>query len=56
MTDRQQPPPPRHTGAGNSVWRTVGIVLAVLVALGGLAVVGFIVLFVVAMNSYGSNK
>ncbi len=41
-------------------WRTalttVGIVLAVVVAVGGLAIVGAAVFFIVAMNNYGSNK
>lgn len=42
--------------ATDRMWRTVGIVLAVLTAVAGLAVVGFVILFVVAMNSLGSNK
>jgi phage tail protein X len=37
-------------------WRTLGIVVAVLAACTGLAVVGYVVLVMVAMSSYGSNK
>lgn len=44
--------PPRTTDG----WRIFGIVLAVVVAIVGLAFVAAAVLFVVAMNSYGSNK
>jgi hypothetical protein len=41
---------------GRSVWTVIGITLAVLLAIGGLAVVGTMVLFVVGMSHYGSNK
>jgi hypothetical protein len=37
-------------------WRTIGIVLAVVAGLAGLASVGFIVLMMMAISSYGSNK
>jgi hypothetical protein len=40
----------------NRFWRTVGIALTVVLAIAGLAVVAAIVLFVVAINSWGSNK
>ena len=39
-----------------SGWATFGIVVAVLLAVAGLAFVGLIVLFVVGMGNYGSNK
>jgi hypothetical protein len=38
------------------VWAVIGITLAVLLAIGGLAMVGAMVLFYVAMSHYGSNK
>jgi hypothetical protein len=40
----------------NRFWRAVGITLTVVLAIAGLAVVAAIVLFVVAINSCGSNK
>ena len=40
----------------NNFWRTVGVVLAVVALLVGLAFVALAVLFVVALNSWGSNK
>jgi len=39
-----------------SPWRTVGIVVAVLLAVLGLALGAIVVLFVVGMSQYGSNK
>ena len=39
-----------------SIWTVIGITLAVLMTIGGLAVVGTMVLFVVGMSHYGSNK
>lgn len=39
-----------------SIWTVIGITLAVLLTIGGLAVVGTMVLFVVGMSHYGSNK
>ena len=44
--------PPRPT----DWWRVFGIVLIVIIAIAGLAFVAAAVLFVVAVNSYGSNK
>jgi hypothetical protein len=44
----------------NRSWRRValafGIALAVVLVIGGLAVVGALIVFIVAMNNYGSNK
>lgn len=37
-------------------WHVAGIVLVVLAALAGLAVLAFVVLFFVAMSQVGSNK
>jgi hypothetical protein len=37
-------------------WRIVGITVAVLVALAGVAVIAAFVLFAIAINSWGSNK
>jgi hypothetical protein len=39
-----------------SIWTVIGITLAVLLTIGGLAVVGTMVLFVAGMSHYGSNK
>jgi hypothetical protein len=52
MSERFPPPPRRRANP----WRVVAIVLAVVLAVGGLALVGMFLLFVSAMNSYGSNK
>lgn len=38
------------------IWRIVGITFAVVLTIAGLAVVAAVVLFVVAINSWGSNK
>ena len=40
----------------NRFWRIVGITLAVVLTIAGLAVVATVVLFIVAINSWGSNK
>jgi hypothetical protein len=37
-------------------WRAVGIVLAVLLGIAGLAVLAFVVVFIVGLNQWGSNK
>lgn len=42
--------------AGRGVGATIGIVVAILLAIGGLVVVGFAIFFVVALNNMGSNK
>lgn len=39
-----------------SLWSVLGVILGVVLALIGVATLGAAVLFVVAMNSYGSNK
>jgi hypothetical protein len=39
-----------------SVWKTVGVVLAALVAVGGLAVMAYVILLFVALSQWGSNK
>jgi hypothetical protein len=38
------------------VWAIIGIILAVVLAIGGLAIVGLMVVVVVGMSHYGSNK
>jgi guanylate kinase len=53
---RQRPLTRPGSGRAARVWTGVGIVIAVLLVLAGIAVVGFIVFFVVMMNSWGSNK
>jgi hypothetical protein len=51
------PEEPRHEakGLGNTV-TTLGLVCVVVLAVAGLAVVGFFVLSAVAMSRFGSNK
>lgn len=39
-----------------NVFRVIGIVLAVVTMLAGLAIVGFVILVMIALSSYGSNK
>ena len=39
-----------------STWRIVGVALCTLLAIGGLAVVGFYLSMVVAFAQWGSNK
>jgi hypothetical protein len=39
-----------------SAWGVAGVVLAVVLVIGGLALVGAIVVFAVGMSHYGSNK
>ena len=46
----------RSTRAKRSGWATFGIVVAVALAVAGLALVALTVLFVVGMSNYGSNK
>ena len=38
------------------LWRILGITLAVTVALGGLAFVGVVIFYVIAINAWASNK
>lgn len=44
---------PNSAGRG---WKIFGTVVAVVLAVGGLAAIAVVVLFVLAMNSWGSNK
>ena len=39
-----------------SFWKVVGVVVAVLVAIGGLAVLAYVVVMFVALSQWGSNK
>jgi hypothetical protein len=59
MTWHVPPPPPSrasHRTGGQRIALAVGIVFAAVVVAVGLYVVAMVVLFMVAMNSYGSNK
>jgi len=47
---------PRAARPQRSVWAAIGVALAVILALGGLTVVGLAVVVFVAMSHYGSNK
>lgn len=47
------PPPGRPR---RSPWAAVGVVLAVVLAVAGLAVVGLFVLVYAAISTWGSNK
>jgi hypothetical protein len=38
------------------VWNVIGIVIAAVLAVGGLFVIGFIVLLFVSLNQWGQNK
>ena len=42
--------------AKRSGWAVFGFVLALILAVAGLAFVGLIILFVIGMGNYGSNK
>ena len=39
-----------------SFWRVVGVIVAVMVAIGGLAVLAYVVIMFVALSQWGSNK
>jgi hypothetical protein len=41
---------------GRTVWSALGIAVAVILVIGGLAFAGAILVFVVGMSHYGSNK
>lgn len=58
MSEQPGPLPSRGPGSSRADrwWTVVGIVLGAVFVIGGLAVIAFIVFFVVAMNNYGSNK
>ncbi len=50
-------PEPSERGQSGRRWlRIAGTVLAVVLAVAGLAVVAFVVAIVVAMNSWAANK
>lgn len=49
--DRGEP-----SGGARSTWATVGIVLGVLAAVAGLFVVALVIVVVVGLNSWASNK
>jgi hypothetical protein len=38
------------------VWNVIGIVIAAVLALGGLFVIGFIVVLFIGLNQWGQNK
>ena len=48
--------PPLEPAGGRSAWAIIGIILAVVLVIGGLAVVGLMALFFVGLSHYGSNK
>ena len=50
----QDPQHPRD--ATRSVASVIGIVIAIVFAVGGLAVIGAYVLLIIGMSNYGSNK
>lgn len=45
-----------NTTAKRSTAATVGLVVAVLLAVSGVVIIGAIVVFFVALNSWGNNK
>ena len=47
--------PDRRSG-WSAVWASVGIALAVLVAVGALVLVGLFIVIAIALNNFGSNK
>ena len=49
-------PPQRPGRSSRTVWSVLGIAVAVVCVIGGLALVGAIVVSVVGMSHYGSNK
>ena len=42
--------------AGSAALTFVGLVVAAMVVIAGLALFAYVILIVVAMNNYGSNK
>ena len=46
----------RATAPPWSFWKVVGVVVAVLVAIGGLAVLAYVVLMFIALSQWGNNK
>jgi hypothetical protein len=49
-------PARRPVRPGRTVWSALGIAVAVILVIGGLAFAGVIVVFVIGMSHYGSNK
>ena len=47
---------PTEPRPGRSVWAIIGTTLAVLLTIGGLALVGFAVVIYVGLSYWGSNK
>jgi hypothetical protein len=47
---------PQKPARGRSVWAVIGIIVAVVLVIGGLALVGAMVLLFVGLSHYGSNK
>jgi hypothetical protein len=47
---------PRARQRYRYAWVTLAVIVAVLFAIGGLVIVGMLVIFVVGMSHYGSNK
>ncbi len=47
---------PQAARPQRSVWAVIGIALAVILALGGLAIVGLAVVAYVSLSQLGSNK
>ena len=57
-TDRMNHTSPgtRRPSRKSTVWAVVGITLAVMLTIAGLAIVGGIVLLWIGLSHYGSNK
>lgn len=56
---KSPPPYPRQRETpvrARSAWSIFGLVVAIVVAIAGLALVGAFIIFVIAMSNYGSNK
>jgi uracil-DNA glycosylase len=56
MNYQQPPPEPAQAPRTHPWWRIVAWSAAIVLVLGGLAIVAFLVFAVSAANSYGSNK
>jgi hypothetical protein len=50
------PKPTPYAPTPRSAWQVVGIVLLVIAAIAGVALVMAFILVAVALNSYGNNK
>jgi hypothetical protein len=49
-------PAQRAGRSSRTIWSVLGIVVAAILVIGGLAFAGVIVVLVVGMSQYGSNK